>query len=373
MNKHAARPAASSLLFGAPNSLGRHLLVRLLPPLLLLVFLNLALTWFVSHKLDVEDWQLEDIIWLMIVGQVVLIIALVVVVLRGVRQGMHSVSHLSEQIASRTPEDFGSMKIPNLPSELEVLVEHTNGLLDRISDTLAAQRRFVGHAAHQLKTPLAGLKLESELMLAKPLSDDIRQRAERIKNVTDRMIRMGKQLLILARVDPEVRPQDNFVLLDLCEWIRTVGADWIEPTKAAGISLQLEAPEQPVWVEGDPILLAEMLANLIDNALRYAKGADSIKLIVTSTPPTFSVEDNGSGILVEEQERVFEAFYRSPEAQEGGSGLGLAIVREIARAHGAWWNLLSSPQLAGVRITVVFPGPRKGTLFKRLDRLQSLH
>ncbi len=373
MSKRAARPAASSLLFGAPNSLGRHLLVRLLPPLLLLVFLNLALTWFVSHKLDVEDWQLEDIIWLLLVGQLVLIIALIVVVLRGVRQGMHSVSQLSEQIASRTPEDFGSMKIPNLPSELEVLVEHTNGLLDRISDTLAAQRRFVGHAAHQLKTPLAGLKLESELMLAKPLSDDIRQRAERIKNVTDRMIRMGKQLLILARVDPEVRPQDNFVLLDLCEWIRTVGADWIEPTKAAGISLQLEAPEQPVWVEGDPILLAEMLANLIDNALRYAKGADSIKLIVTSTPPTFSVEDNGSGILAEEQERVFEAFYRSPEAQEGGSGLGLAIVREIARAHGAWWNLLSSPQLAGVRITVVFPGPRQGALFKRLDRLQSLH
>lgn len=373
MGKHAARPAATSLLFGAPNSLGRHLLVRLLPPLLLLVLFNLALTWFVSHKLDVEDWQLEDIIWLMLVGQLVLIIALVVVVLRGVRLGMHSVSQLSEHIASRTPEDFGSMKIPDLPGELEVLVEHTNGLLDRISDTLAAQRRFVGHAAHQLKTPLAGLKLESELMLAKSLPDDMRQRAERIKNVTDRMIRMGKQLLILARVDPEVRPQDNFVLLDLCEWIRTVGADWIEPTKAAGISLQLEAPEQPVWVEGDPILLAEMLANLIDNALRYAKCADSIKLIVTSTPPTFSVEDNGSGIVAEEQERVFEAFYRSPEAQEGGSGLGLAIVREIARAHGAWWNLLSSPQLAGVRITVVFPGPRKGALFKRLDRLQSLH
>lgn len=373
MAKRATRPAVSWLPFGAPNSLARHLLVRLLPPLLLLISLNLAMTWFVSHKLDIEEWQLRDIIWLMLFGQIALIVALVVVVLRSVRAGMQSVSELSEQIASRTPEDFGSMEVPGLPRELQVLVQHTNGLLDRISDTLAAQRRFVGHAAHQLKTPLAGLKLESELMLAKPLPEDIRQRAERIKNVTDRMIRMGKQLLILARVDPEVRPQDNFVLLDLCEWIRTVGADWLEPTKAAGISLQLEAPEQPVWVEGDPILLAEMLANLIDNALRYAKGADSIKLIVTSTPPTLSVEDNGVGIFAEEQERVFEAFYRSPEAQEGGSGLGLAIVREIARAHGAWWNLLSSPQLSGVRITVVFPGPRKGTLFKRLDRLQSLH
>lgn len=373
MTKHPTRPAASWLPFGASDSLARHLLFRLLPPLLLLILLNLALTWFVSHKLDIEDWQLGDIIWLMLAGQLALIVALVVVVLRGVRLGMQSVRQLSEQIASRTPEDFGSMQIPGLPRELQVLVEHTNGLLGRISDTLTAQRRFVGHAAHQLKTPLAGLKLESELMLAKPLPEDIRQRAERIKNVTDRMIRMGKQLLVLARVDPEVRPQDNFVLLDLCEWIRTVGADWLESTKAAGIALQLEAPDQPVWVEGDPILLAEMLSNLIDNARRYAKGADSIKLIVTSTPPTLSVEDNGSGISINEQNRVFEAFYRSPEAQEGGSGLGLAIVREIARAHGAWWNLLSGPQLAGVRVTVVFPGPRKGALFKRLDRLQSLH
>lgn len=373
MTKKLASSTLSLLTFGAPNSLARHLLVRLLPPLLLLIFLNLGLTWFVSHKIDVEEWQLEDIIGLLLAGQLVLIGTLVAVVLRGVRLGMQTVSQLSEQIAARTPEDFGSMKIPGLPSELEVLVQHTNGLLERVNDTLAAQRRFVGHAAHQLKTPLAGLKLESELMLAKPLPDDIRQRAERIKNVTDRMIRMGKQLLVLARVDPEVRPQDNFVLLDLCEWIRTVGADWLEPTKALGISLQLEAPEQPVWVEGDPILLAEMLANLIDNALRYAKGADSIKLIVTSTPPTLSVEDNGAGIVRNEQERVFEAFYRSPEAQEGGSGLGLAIVREIARAHGAWWNLVSVPQLAGVRVTLVFPGPRKGALFKRLDRLQSLH
>jgi hypothetical protein len=88
MTKHPTRPAASWLLFGASDSLARHLLFRLLPPLLLLILLNLALTWFVSHKLDIEDWQLGDIIWLLLAGQLALIVALVVVVLRGVRLGM---------------------------------------------------------------------------------------------------------------------------------------------------------------------------------------------------------------------------------------------------------------------------------------------
>ena len=136
--------------------------------------------------------------------------------------------------------------------------------------------------------------------------------------------------------------------------------------------MHLDAPDQPVWVEGDPILLDELLGNLIDNALRYASGAQSIRLLVTSTPPTLAVEDDGQGISAQEQGRVFEAFYRSPDAPEGGSGLGLAIVREIARAHGAWWNLVSRPQFIGTRLTVVFPGTRRGAQLTRLDRFNQL-
>jgi signal transduction histidine kinase len=209
-------------------------------------------------------------------------------------------------------------------------------------------------------------------MLAKPLSPDLRERAERIKQVSDRMIRLGRQLLVLARVDPEARPQDHFLRMDLCEWVRTSGAEWLSRANEAGITLQLEAPEHSVWVEGDPILLDELLGNLIDNALRYATGAHYIRLVVTSTPPTLAVEDDGPGISTQEQGRVFEAFYRSPDAPQGGSGLGLAIVREIARAHGAWWNLVSRPQFAGARLTVVFPGTRRGAQLTRLDRFNQL-
>ncbi len=362
----------SKIAFLASGTLARNLILRLLPPIVLLVVLDLLATWVITHKIEMADWQLEDIFWLMVIGQLLLIALCVWVVVRGVRSGMRAVNQLSDEIAQRSVDDLGQLKLDGLPKELSGLVRHTNELLSRLNDTLAAQRRFVGHAAHQLRTPLAGLKLESELMLAKPLSADIRERAERIKQVSDRMIRLGRQLLVLARVDPEARPQDHFLRLDLCEWVRTSGAEWLTRSQAAGVVLHLDAPDQPVWVEGDPILLDELLGNLIDNALRYASGAQSIRLLVTSTPPTLAVEDDGQGISAQEQGRVFEAFYRSPDAPEGGSGLGLAIVREIARAHGAWWNLVSRPQFMGTRLTVVFPGTRRGAQLTRLDRFNQL-
>jgi len=354
------------------GTLARSLTLRLLPPIILLIGLDLLATWVITHKIEMADWQLEDIFWLMVFGQMALITLCVWVVVSGVRSGMQAINQLSSDIAQRSVDDLGQIKAEGLPLELEVLVRHTNELLARLSDTLAAQRRFVGHAAHQLRTPLAGLKLESELMLAKPLSADLRERAERIKQVSDRMIRLGRQLLVLARVDPEARPEDHFLRMDLCEWVRTSGAEWLSRVREAGLTLQLEAPEHSVWVEGDPILLDELLGNLIDNALRYATDAHEIRLIVTSTPPTLAVQDDGSGISTQEQGRVFEAFYRSPDSPRGGSGLGLAIVREIARAHGAWWNLVSRPQFAGARLTVVFPGTRRGAQLTRMDRFNQL-
>ena len=371
MQSHTKQTAPTVSLLPA-GSLARHLVVRLLPPIMLLAVLDLVATWIITHKIEMSDWQLEDIFWIMLAGQFVLIILFAWVVVQGVRSGMRAVNQLSEEIAMRSGDDLAPVSVDYLPRELDLLVRHTNDLLARMNETFAAQRRFVGHAAHQLRTPLAGLKLESELMLAKELPPDVHARAQRIKNVTDKMIRVGQQLLLLARVDPEARPQDNFVRIDLCEWVRTSGAEWLARARAVNVDLQLDAPEDAVWIEGDPVLLDELLGNLIDNALRYAEHATQIRLQVTSTPPTLAVEDDGCGIPPEEQGKVFEAFYRSSQAIEGGSGLGLAIVREIARAHGAWWNLLSRPSFKGARMTVVFPGPRKGAQLTRLDRFTQL-
>ncbi|ANN69715.1 sensor histidine kinase [Bordetella bronchialis] len=338
-----------------------------MPAILLLVLLDLALTWVMTHKIDMTLWELEDFFLLMVVGQIVLMSLFAWVVVHGVRSGLRSVNLLSEEIRQRSIDDMQPLEVAGVPAEMEPLVSHTNDLLARLDASLAAQRRFIGHAAHQLRTPLSGLRLESELMLARPLPDDVRARAERIKAVSDRMIRLGQQLLVLARADPNARPQDSFVRVDLCEWVRTTGAEWIPRVRAAQFELDLNAPDVPVWVDADPLLLDELLGNLIDNALRYGPQGGRITLTVGSNPPSLTVMDDGPGIPVEDQDRVFEAFYRSPAATAGGSGLGLAIVREIAHAHGAWWKLSSRPEFPGTRLTVVFPGPRKGAQLTRHD------
>ncbi|MVW70637.1 sensor histidine kinase [Bordetella sp. 15P40C-2] len=350
------------------GSLARYLVKRLLPPILVLVVLDLIATWVISHKLDMAGWMLEDFFWLMVGGQAVLVAVFAFVIVQGVRSGLRSVNHLSEEIRQRSIDDMQPLEVAGVPAEIEPLVRHTNDLLLRLDASLAAQRRFIGHAAHQLRTPLSGLRMESELMLSRPLPDDVRVRAQRIKAVSDRMIRLGQQLLVLARADPNARPQDSFVRIDLCDWVRASGAEWIPHAHAEHFAIDLVAPDHPVWIDGDPLLLDELLGNLIDNAVRYGNDTGRITLTVGENPPTLVVEDDGPGIPPEERERVFEAFYRSPGNGAGGSGLGLAIVREIAHAHGAWWKLTSRPEYAGTRLSVVFPGPRKGAQLTRQDR-----
>ncbi|KAF5302504.1 hypothetical protein FQR65_LT00876 [Abscondita terminalis] len=308
---------------------------------LLLVLLDLVATWVITHKIEMSLWMLEDFFWLMVAGQVALIALFTWVVVQGVRSGLRSVNHLSEEIRQRSIDDMQPLEVAGVPVEIEPLVTHTNDLLLRLDASLAAQRRFIGHAAHQLRTPLSGGQRPHDPP--------------------------GQQLLVLARADPNARPQDSFVRIDLCEWVRAHGAEWFPRAREARHELDLVAPETPIWIDADPLLLAELLGNLIDNALRYGNDTGRIVLIVGANPPSLTVEDDGPGIPFEERDRVFEAFYRSPTAIAGGSGLGLAIVREIAHAHGAWWKLTSRPDFPGTRLSVVFPGPRKGAQLTRQD------
>ncbi|HEU0231407.1 MAG TPA: HAMP domain-containing sensor histidine kinase [Burkholderiaceae bacterium] len=349
------------------GSLARHLVMRLLPALIALILLDLVVTWVVTRKVGLEAWVLRDIFWTMMTSQVLLVSLFAWVLVSGVRSGLRSINRLSDEISQRSIDDLQPLDIAGLPTEVAPVVTHFNDLLVRLDDSMQAQKRFIGHAAHQLRTPLSGLKLESELMLGRPLPDDVRARAERIKSVTDRMIRLGQQLLVLARADSSTRPQDSFVRTDLCEWARINGAEWIAAARAHKVDIQLSAPDEPVWIDADPLLLEELLGNLIDNALRYGTGAKVIGLKVTPNPPSLVIEDDGPGIDPADSERVFEAFYRSPKVNKAGSGLGLAIVREIARAHGAWWSLLSRPDFPGTRISVVFPGPRIGARLTRQE------
>ncbi|HUH87077.1 MAG TPA: HAMP domain-containing sensor histidine kinase [Pusillimonas sp.] len=347
------------------GSLARHLILRLLPPVLLLVAIDLVITWYVTTQIHLEVWLLRDIFWAMLLGQFLLVVLFAWVLISGVRSSLHSINRLADDLKQRSLDDLQPLDATGLTTEIAPVVARVNELLSRLDQSVQAQKRFIGHAAHQFRTPLSGLKLECELMLANELPDDVRARAERIKTVTDRLIRLGQQLLVLARADASARPQDTFQRLDLADWVRVNGAEWVPRAHRQHVSLQLAAPDEPVWIDADPLLLSELLGNLIDNALCYGGSVRHIRLQVNATPPALLVEDDGDGIDPADQDRVFEAFYRSPQSQGTGSGLGLAIVREIASAHGAWWSLTSRPRLNGTRVSIVFPGPRIGANLTR--------
>lgn len=321
-----------------------------------------------AETLNTRGRFIEEILSVLIAGQLLLIALLGFVIVTAVRSGLESVSKLSDEIESRSIDDLQPIGGDDVPSELTPLIAKTNSLLGRLDEAVAAQRRFIGHAAHQLRTPLSGLKLESELMLLRPLPDDVRQRAERIKAAADRMIRVGEQLLVLARVDASARPRDAFTRIDLTELTRECGARWIPAARLAQVEIVLVAPDEPVWVDGDAVLLDQLLGNLVDNAIRYHGGPGQIVLRVNDSPPSLAVEDDGPGIALEDRARVFDAFYRAKNSLAGGSGLGLAIVKEIAEAHGAHWDLRSRPEFDGTRISLVFPGPRIGADLSRMRR-----
>lgn len=334
---------------------------------MVLVVIDLTVTWVITSRINLEVWVLRDIFWMMLAGQVLLVALIAWVLIAGVRSGLRSFNQLSDEIRERSIEDLKPLQVKGVPAELVPVVQHINDLLDRLNGSMQAQKRFIGSAAHQLRTPLSGLKLECELMLAGKLPEDVHQRAERIKGVTDRMIRLGQQLLVLARADATLAVRDAFQRINLAEWVRETGSEWVPAARQHKVELHLHAPDTPVWIEGDPLLLEELLGNLMDNALRYGEGATQITLHVGANPPSLSVEDNGPGIAIPDQDRVFEAFFRAADAKTSGSGLGLAIVRQIASAHGAWWGLVSRPGFAGTRVSIVFPGPRKGAKLSRHD------
>ncbi|AIL32547.1 hypothetical protein IX83_03805 [Basilea psittacipulmonis DSM 24701] len=337
------------------GSLVRYFLVRLVPALIMLILLDLLMTWIIIRKSFVSSFALDNIFYLMILAQVVLIVVFGLLVWVSVRTGIELIRDISKQIDAKGDKDLKPIVLPDVPTELIPVINHINDLFMRLNVALDAQKRFIHHAAHQLRTPLATLRLESEMMLSRDLPEDAKQRAERIYHISNRMIRLGEQILLLARVDHHVQTHEVFAPIELGEWMQEVGSQWWTKVNAKKIEFELNIEDkQDVWIVGDKLLLEELVGNLIDNALKYAL-PKKIKLEVTAHPPTIVVEDDGIGISQDDQPHIFEPFYRSAKAQVSGSGLGLQIVSEIARVHGAECMVKSLPEFSGTRMVIRFP------------------
>ena len=253
----------------------------------------------------------------------------------GLSSGIAPINALQKRLRARRPDDLSPIDRHAAPSEIEPLITAMNHLLIRLEANVLTQRRFVADAAHQLKTPLAGLRTQAELALRSDAQAQTQASLLHIVQGTQRATRLVNQLLLMASAE---NPNDlKLSPIDLVALAREQTLLWVDQALRQGLDIGFEGPDHPLMINGEPILLAEAINNLIDNALRYTPAPGHITVAVTERlhAVVLSVQDSGPGILAEERSRVFDRFYRVLGAKAEGSGLGLAIVKEIAQRHRA--------------------------------------
>ncbi|HEX2197133.1 MAG TPA: sensor histidine kinase N-terminal domain-containing protein [Burkholderiales bacterium] len=297
--------------------------------------------------------MMREILLSSLFPEMLIALATVVIVWFGVKRGLWPLARLSEEIKARSPSDLRPIDVAAAPEETRPLLAALNGLLGEVAGAAQNQHRFLANAAHQLRTPLAGLRAHTELALAQPMPPECRARLEQVHQATIRTARLANQLLALARAEPGggVRPADEINLKSVVE---TEADAWVHQALARDIDLGFELAAAPV--HGDAFLLREAMTNLVHNAIEYSQrgGRVTVRTGRSGRHSFVEVEDDGPGIPPQERERVLERFYRVPGTPGTGSGLGLAIVREIAAGHGARVCLHDNGN-RGCRVALEFP------------------
>ncbi len=316
----------------------------------------------VAEPLDNRAQLANEIIRGVIVPQFVVLPIAVVLVWFGLTRGLAPLNLLQRRIRARRPDDLSPIDPQAAPEELTPLVDAFNELLQRLQQNLETQKRFIGHAAHQMKTPLAGLRTQAELALRETDPQQLRRSLIQIAAATGRAAHLINQLLALARAEHQATDLAAFKVTDLAPLVREVLREFVPEAIARHIDLGFEADGRAARIIGIPVLLGEMLKNLVDNALRYTPGGGAVTVRLRSEASSVfvEVEDTGPGIPHAEQHLVFERFYRVLGTNIDGSGLGLAIVREIAEQHDALLRVgfnprSQAPGLPGTLISIEFP------------------
>ena len=296
----------------------------------------------------------REILFSSVLPETLIALATLVLVWFGVKRGLAPLARLSEEINERSPVDLHALDARRAPEETRPLIEALNGLLEQLAATHRNQQRFLANAAHQLRTPLAGLQAHTELALSQPMPDAVRTQVKQVHEATIRTARLANQLLALARAEPGGH-REPLARVDLKAMVEGVADEWVH--RALERDLDLGFDLAPGSVRGDEFLLREALANLLHNALEYAhRGARlTVRTGVRDGQPFIEVEDDGPGIPPSERERVLDRFYRVPGTPGTGSGLGLAIVREIASGHGATITIGEGAATRGCRVALTFP------------------
>ncbi len=273
----------------------------------------------------------------------------------GLKRGAAPLEQLRAQVTMRSADDVRPLQAPDAPEEVAPLINAFNDLLARVEHEGAAQKRFIANAAHQLRTPLAGIKMQTELALRSVDSDERTAALNKIAAGTARTAHLISQLLVLARTEGAATDSLPFSAVDFGLIARDVVAAAYPNASTKRLDLGFDTPDASLIVLGHADLLRELVSNLVDNAIRYTPANGHITVrVLDRDGPILEVEDDGVGIAEAERELVFERFYRVIGGHEAGSGIGLAIVREIAVRHAATVSVTTPPGGVGSLFTVRF-------------------
>ncbi|AZO48105.1 MAG: sensor histidine kinase [Mesorhizobium sp.] len=294
-------------------------------------------------------------LWFNAFAQQLMLVAIAgVFVLLGLRRGLAPLIRLRDAVRSPARSDLDPIEVTGAQSEIRPLIDALNAYMERVRGQMAAQRRFIANAAHQLRTPLALLSTQASYALRESAADQRQEALVALQASSGRLARLAEQLLTLSRAEPgSRRPRADRI--DLTEAARHVLETQAPAALARNVDLGLDE-SGPVPVVGDGTMLREMIVNLVDNALRYtpAGGTVTVRLAAIDGEAVLTVTDDGPGIPADEREHVFERFYRLADATEEGSGLGLAIVREVAENAGGRVTLADGAA-AGLVVEVRLP------------------
>lgn len=320
---------------------------------------------------DARQQWLDAVLSRVVLPNLLLMLVAAVAVTWAVSRALRPLIDLKEAVERRSPRDLSPINAESAPAEVRPLVLSLNRLFSLVNDQTLAQRRFVADAAHQLRTPLAGLQAQVEAWAQAARSMGATERLDlrvdqvrRLRDATRRTSQLANQLLALSRADSvsaDNHPMEQVDLQELCENILALYLD-----AAAERQMDLGIEGAPAQTRGHAWLLRELLINIVDNAVKYTPPGGRITLRCgqgegPDMPCAWvEVEDDGPGIAAEERQRVLERFYRLPGTEAEGSGLGLAIADEIARSHHTQLLMSSGFDGRGLRVRVVFEAVRGG-------------
>jgi len=318
---------------------------------------TLAATVIVAETTIKRTGAARQILMAIAWPNLLLIAAALLLVYFGVRFALRPLDALGERMARRGPGDFSLLDETDVPGEAGPLVRAINRLMGHLDTAGRAQQAFLSNAAHQLRTPLAGLQTQLELASAE-LPPESRPRLKRLSDSTRRLVHFTHQMLALARSSSEGALISDHRPVELAGLLEEAASDLLDSALAKGIDLGFETA--PATVEGSRWMLRELIANLVDNAIAYTPdgGRVTVRCGSDAAGGAFvEVEDDGPGIPEAERGRIFERFYRVAGRGGEGTGLGLAIVREVAERHAARVNVEAGADGRGSCFRVVFPSP----------------